>query len=132
MKYLLDTNVLIAMFKGDKDIRNTIMRVNPEECVISDLTLGELLVGAYKKKMPKFVEQVEMARQKFPTLPITIDVIDKYAQTRALLESQGLKLDTIDLLIGSTALFHDITVVTHNTKHFARIPEVKVEDWETE
>lgn len=120
------------MFKGDKDIRNTIMRVNPEECVISDLTLGELLVGAYKKKMPKFVEQVEMARQKFPTLPITIDVIDKYAQTRALLESQGLKLDTIDLLIGSTALFHDITVVTHNTKHFARIPEVKVEDWETE
>lgn len=132
MKYLLDTNVLIAMFKGDKDIRNTIMRVNPEKCVISDLTLGELLVGAYKKKMQKQVEQVEMARQKFSTLPITIEVIDKYAQTRALLESQGLKLDTIDLLIGSTALLHDITIVTHNTKHFARIPGIKIEDWETE
>lgn len=120
------------MFKGDKDIRNTIMSVNPEKCVISELTLGELLVGAYKKKMQKQVEQVEMARQKFSTFPITIEVIDKYAQTRALLESQGLKLDTIDLLIGSTALIHDITIVTHNTKHFARIPGLRIEDWETE
>lgn len=71
------------MFKGNKDIRNTIMRVNPQECAISDLT-------------------------------------------------KGLKLDTIDLLIGSTALLHDVTIVTHNTKHFARIPGLKIEDWETE
>ena len=36
---------------------------------------------------------------------------------------------SIDLMIASTALVHDLTLVTHNTSHFARIPGLRLADW---
>ena len=35
----------------------------------------------------------------------------------------------MDLFIAATALEHDYTLVTHNTRHFSRIPGLKLEDW---
>lgn len=59
------------------------------------------------------------------------NVIDCYARLRAQLELSGIRIDDIDLLIASTAIFYDLTIVTHNTKHFIRIPGLKIEDWES-
>ncbi len=42
---------------------------------------------------------------------------------------QGVSYASIDLLIAATALVHDLTLVTHNTKDFARIPDLRIEDW---
>jgi len=36
---------------------------------------------------------------------------------------------TIDLMIASVALVHDLTLVTHNTAHFAHVPDLRLEDW---
>ena len=34
-----------------------------------------------------------------------------------------------DMLIAAIAMAHNLIVVTHNTKHFGRIPGLKIEDW---
>ncbi len=130
MKYLLDTNVLIAMYKGNTTIRKAIMSANPSQCVVSDLTIGELLVGAYKGGNRRQWEQVTETKRKFISIPLSADVIDLYAKIRAKLELQGVRLDSMDLLLGCTALYYGLTIITHNTKHFARIPDLKLEDWE--
>jgi tRNA(fMet)-specific endonuclease VapC len=47
----------------------------------------------------------------------------------AYLHASGKIIDVEDVLIGATALSNDLTVVTNNIKHFARIPNLQVEDW---
>jgi predicted nucleic acid-binding protein len=34
-------------------------------------------------------------------------------------------------MIAATALVHDLTLVTHNTKHFTPIPDLRLDDWLT-
>lgn len=46
------------------------------------------------------------------------------------LERKGMRIDDFDLLIGATALKNSLTLVTHNIKHFKRIPGLPIEDWE--
>ncbi len=106
------------------------MQVDPSNCIVCELTIGELLIGAYKGGDKRQWAQVETTKKKFKLLPVTYGIIDLYARNRAIVESQGKKIDQIDLLIGSTAVFHNLTIVTHNTKHFERIPNIKIEDWE--
>ncbi|HEX8350860.1 MAG TPA: hypothetical protein VF598_12930 [Hymenobacter sp.] len=38
-------------------------------------------------------------------------------------------MDSFDLLIGGTALTHGLTLVTHNTRHFADMPGILLKDW---
>lgn len=130
MKYLLDTNVLISLFKNRYGIRDAILAVGRKQCVISTLTIGELLVGAYKGKDPRQKHEVEKTKELFFTIPVSEAIIDVYAKIRATLELQGVRIDDIDLLIASTAIYHDLIVVTHNVKHFDRIPGLRVTDWE--
>lgn len=41
----------------------------------------------------------------------------------------GSSLDSVDLMIAAVALEHDLTLVTHNVKHFAPVPGLRIEDW---
>lgn len=130
MKYLLDTNVLIAMFRKQHAIREQILKMGIENCVVSEVTLAELKVGAYKTNDPRQWHEVNETSRSFTIINITSDDFDLYARNRALLENQGTKIDSLDLLIGCSAVNNNLIVVTHNTKHFARIPNLTIDDWE--
>jgi len=47
----------------------------------------------------------------------------------AYLRRLGTPLDDMDLLIAGIAIENDMTLVTHNMKHFSRIPGLKLQDW---
>ena len=66
--------------------------------------------------------------QKFQIefFPVTQSIIKRYVPLKVTLEQQGQKLDEFDLLIAATALSHNLTLVTHNKKHFSRIPDLKM------
>ena len=129
MKYLLDTNVLIAMFRGRQTIREAILKAGFSECGVSEISVAELLVGAYKNGYEKHVHEVRFVKNQFSVIPIS-DSVEKYARIRAQLEADGVRLDNFDLLIAATAITEGMTLVTHNTKHFERIPRLNVRDWE--
>jgi len=131
MKYLLDTNVLIAMFRNHHGIREQILKAGIANCYISELTIAELKVGAYKTGSSRQWREVHETERSFNILPVSSDDLDLYAHNRAILESQGNKIDQIDLIIGSSAIQNDMVLVTHNNKHFERIPHIHLEDWET-
>lgn len=130
MKYLLDTNVLVAMFRKQHGIRESILRAGVDNCFVSEATLAELKVGAYKTNDPRQWREVKETSEAFAIVPITATDFDLYARNRALLESQGIKIDSFDLLIGGSAVNNGFTIVTHNKKHFARIPNLQIVDWE--
>lgn len=130
MKFLLDTNVLIAMFRKQHGIREHMLQAGIDNCLISEVTLPELKVGAYKTNDPRQWREVKETSEAFTILPITATDFDLYARNRALLETLGTKIDSFDLLIGSSAVNNGLIIVTHNKKHFARIPNLQIVDWE--
>jgi tRNA(fMet)-specific endonuclease VapC len=56
-------------------------------------------------------------------------VLDQAAELYAELRTHGQLIEDADLLITSIALIPDMTLVTHNTAHFVRIPSLQVDDW---
>ena len=53
----------------------------------------------------------------------------RFGKERANLLDQGIQVPSTDMFIASTALHYNFTVVTHNTKHFQRVPGLRIEDW---
>lgn len=124
--YLIDTDILIALIRGKVAIQERMIQVGLANCVLSEISLAELYVGVYKGTRRESL--VTFLEEKFKTLPIT-PALKVYAQIRARLELRGERLEDTNTFIAATALVNDYTLVTHNTRHFSRIPGLKLEDW---
>jgi tRNA(fMet)-specific endonuclease VapC len=128
-QYLLDTNICIYYIKGLHDLKSKFEEVGPENCFISEITLAELKFGVAKsqakKKNQKALDNFLSGIQILPIFP----ALDIYAAEKARLQVSGKIIDDFDLLIGSTAVSFDLTMVTNNTSHFNRLNEIKLEDW---
>ena len=102
--------------------------VGISNCFISELTLGELYFGAFKSEKKKHFDDVIEILKLFEQVPISY-CLREYGDIRWQLERSGQKLDSMDLLIGATALHGGFVLVTGNVKHFERIPNITIENW---
>ncbi|MBK9013743.1 MAG: type II toxin-antitoxin system VapC family toxin [Saprospiraceae bacterium] len=131
-KYLLDTNICIFYFKDKHDIEAKIKAAGVENVFISEITIAELKFGVANTEDPTKREKNREAVINFQNaaniIPI-ISVLDIYASERARLKNLGKSVDDFDLLIGSTALTHDLVMVTNNVKHLERLKGILIEDW---
>ena len=126
--YLLDTCVCIALIKQVPSVVEHIRKVGVSECKISDLTIGELYFGAFKSGRKEHFDDVIEIDKLFEQYPTTYSMRE-YGDVRWQLERMGKRIDSVDLLIGVTALHEDLTLVTGNVKHFERIPGLRIENW---
>ncbi len=128
-KFLLDTNICIYFIKGQFDLHKKITAVGEENCLLSEITIAELKYGvensAQKEKNRKIIEAFV---SKFDILPI-FPVLDIYAKEKARLKTRGSMLDDFDLLIGTTAIFNNLALVTKNVSDFDRLDGIVIEDW---
>lgn len=131
MKYLLDTNICIALLKNsDLGIVKKLKSITPDQVVICSIVKAELLYGARKSQsveknmslLSKFFDQLE-------SLPFDDGATDFYGTQRSILEKSGTPIGNADLMIASIALAHDLTVVTRNHKEFIRVQNLRVEVW---
>lgn len=128
-KYLLDTNICIFFFKGKHQLSEKIESIGLDNCYISEITLAELRYGAENSNNPlKHHQIVEEFQEKIQIIPI-FNSIDVYAKEKARLRKLGNLIDDFDLLIGATAIFNDLILVTNNLKHFNRLNQLIIEDW---
>ena len=75
------------------------------------------------------IEQFLEFRLFNEVLPITLKSASIAATHYAYIRRLGTPLDDMDLLIAGIAIENDMTLVTHNMKHFSRIPGLKLQDW---
>ncbi|OGV97373.1 hypothetical protein A2W24_06620 [Microgenomates group bacterium RBG_16_45_19] len=126
MKYLLNTNVLVNLLRGNSSPDPLIF---PAGAAISIITYAELLAGAHKSlNPPKNLKLIESLIQDLvlQVLPLDQNVIATYAPLRVELEKQGQRLEDFDLLIAATAITHHLILVTANTKHFSIITQLRL------
>jgi tRNA(fMet)-specific endonuclease VapC len=133
------------MYCFDTDVLSTTMRRDPPLALIRRLaalpaaqqhttaiTVGELLYGVAKTPRADLVGRVRtLLESAITVLPFDAAAAAAYATLRTGLERAGSPLDDPDLRIASIALARELTLVTGNGRHFARVPGLHVEDWLT-
>lgn len=128
-QYLLDTNICIFFLRGMYGIPDRLAKIGRKNCHISEITVGELLYGAAcSANQKKHLKQINELISLLNIEPI-YTVLPVYAEVKACLRKQGALIDDFDLLIGATALRHNMTLITDNVKHLSRIPDVSIENW---
>ncbi len=131
-KYLLDTNICVYFFNGKFNLREKIDNVGFENCCVSEITIAELKYGVAKSKYKeKNLKTLEAFQSKIDILPI-FPALDIYANEKTRLKTKGRIIDDFDLLIGATAIFNNLTLVTKNVKDFDRLNKIVIEDWTIE
>ena len=129
MGYLLDTCIVIEMLKGSDSIQGKVSEVGLDKCFTCDIVLAELFVGPFKSQNPRHLTRAQWVERRFISLPFR-ESFKTYARIRAHLEGTGQRLDNMDMLIASIAIDNDLTLATRSSKHFDRIPGLKIEVWE--
>ena len=127
VKYLLDTDHVIDLFRGNGILERWIAEEGVESFAISEISLAEMSVYAAKSKLEKHRRQIAFLEKYFSILPFHAH--EEYGTIRAALEKQGKRLDDMDILIAATAVRESVTLLTENKKHFSRIPNLKTETW---
>ncbi|MBP5478840.1 MAG: PIN domain-containing protein [Bacteroidaceae bacterium] len=128
-KFLLDTCTCISMLRNEGFVRETLRRVGVKNCYISEITVAELYFGVAKAENKKRkLEDIEKIQKLFRVIP-AYSSFKEYGEIRFTLEHSGMRVDQFDLLIGATALHHQMTLVTSNIKHFNRIQGINIENW---
>ena len=97
---------------------------------ISSITLAELEFGAARSSR---ASQARQALAEF-LLPLEVAPFDEpaaraYGGVRETLEKKGRPIGPLDTLIAAHALGLDAVLVTNNTREFARVPGLALEDW---
>lgn len=128
-QYLLDTNICVYFFNGQFNLRNKFREVGFENCLVSEITIAELKYGVAKStKKDQNLATLNAFLAQIQILPI-FPALDIYAQEKARLKTKGSILDDFDLLIGATAIYNGLILVTRNTSDFERLEGIVMEDW---
>ncbi len=105
--------------------------IKPEDIAVCSVVKFELFYGAMKSGNPL----KNLARQQefvdfFVSLPLDDLAAKKAGEIRSHLAAWGTPIDPYDLLIAAIAIVNNLTLVTHNTREFERVSELRVEDSE--
>lgn len=129
MKYLLDTNVIIDLLKGNKKVIENLQNTMLCECCISDITVFELYYGAYRSRNPSSaITEIDKLISAITVLDTT-NSMKEAARQKAALAEKGALIEDFDLIIGASAITNGLTLVTGNTKHLGRLAGLSMENW---
>jgi predicted nucleic acid-binding protein len=127
MSYLVDTDWVVEYLKGREPAATLLPQLRHDGLAISLITFGEVYEGIYSGRDPKHQEEVFLRfLRRAQVLSLHRPILRRFAHIRGVLRAQGQLIGDLDLLIGATALHHDLTLLTHNTRHFSRIPDLKL------
>ena len=131
MRLLLDTNICIyAMKHKPASVLRKLQTMSPDDVGVSIITAAELWYGAKKSLHPERNRSLMTTfLAEFQVLPFNEPAAEHYSSIRTHLEQVGQVIGELDMLIAGQARCLDLTLVTHNTREFERVPNLHIEDW---
>ena len=130
-RYLLDTDTAIEVFRGRNARVVSALAASPRQDVaLSVVTVAEMVFGAHRSADPvRSLELLTRFCSAFEILSLTRAGAEIAGRARAHLETAGQRIGPHDVLIAGIALAEVRVLVTHNTREFRRVPDLKFEDW---
>jgi tRNA(fMet)-specific endonuclease VapC len=131
MRFLLDANAVIALLNDAASrAAQHARRQRPSDMAISAIVTHELFYGAFKShRVMQNVAAIDALQ--FAVLEFDREDARRAGEIRALLASQGSLIGPYDILIAGQAVARNMILVTNNTSEFARVPGLRIEDWQT-
>ncbi|QTA79218.1 PIN domain-containing protein [Desulfonema limicola] len=131
--YLFDTDVItnILKKKPSQTLLNRLKNIRQEDQFITVITVAEIVYGAEKSRQPEYhLKNLEaILLPAVSVLDFDIKAAYIAGNIRAGLEKAGMRLAWADIQIAAIAMSHEITLITGNIKHFARVAGLKIENW---
>lgn len=131
MNYVLDTDICVYILRGrERQLLRRLQSVPANDIAISTITKAEMYSGAARSTQAthSLAAQVNLFL-RYASLPFDDAAAYAYGRIDGLLKSRGLSIGPLDTQIAAIALSRDLTLVTHNTRHFRRVPDLMIEDW---
>ncbi len=125
---ILDSDHCIALLRMRLSLRDH--AAPDEEIAVTATSVAELTHGAHRSlRSTENLASIDVLLATFTILPFDEDSARVFGSLKAQLEIAGHPLDDTDIQIASIALAQGLTLVTHNQRHFSRVPVLQLEDW---
>jgi len=127
--YMLDTDTSSYVLKTKSRKLGEKFNAETGRIVLSEIVLAELRFGAdnHQNRTSEIHELIDDFVSRLEVIPWAASQV--YGKLRAHLHHKGTPIGNLDTLIAAHALQQDLTLVTNNTKHFSRVPDLKIENW---
>ena len=126
-RYLLDTNIVIALLEGEREVVSKLERAS--DVFIPVVVMGELLFGAARSGRPaENAAKVERLAAGQSILPCDLDVARVYGGVKQRLREKGRPIPENDVWIAATAIRHELLLVTRD-QHFGDVEGLTVTAW---
>jgi len=128
--YVLDTHICIYVINArPSGVLARFRQQRLGEIGVSSVTAAELAFGVAKSGSERNRQALEMFLAPLEVLPFDAAAIWHYADLRAALERQGQPIGALDTMITAHSLALNAILVTNNTREFARVPGLRLENW---
>jgi tRNA(fMet)-specific endonuclease VapC len=131
MQFLLNTCVVSDFAQGRPQVLARVKAASPGDLAASAITAMEVAYGLLLN--PGLARRLKPIMDAFfgaiRLLPYDHNAAQATAKVRASLKKRGRPIGAYDVLIAGTALAHDLTLVTSNTREFNRVDGLRIEDW---
>ena len=127
VSYLIDTDWIIHYLNGNKEIVEKIKSLERGILATSVVSLAELYEGVYYSTNPEGNEKaLEDFLSGISILGIEDDVCKVFGRERGRLRQAKKMIGDFDLLIASTCLYHRLTLLTNNQRHYEMVDGLSI------
>jgi len=130
VNYCLDTNVVIAIIRGDLQLKNKLENLKTsQDFFVSTIALCELYKGAYlSNEIQKNLDIIKEFCEEINLLTLNEESCQEFGKQFQLLQKKGKLTQEMDLMIAAICIINNATLITRNKKHYEHLP-VHLEVW---
>ena len=130
MRFMLDTNLCLYAIKHRPPEVIAALRAHESAGLgLSSITVAELYFGVAKSGSARNLSALEQFLAPLELADFDRSAAAAYGPLRAALEAAGTSIGPLDTQIAAHALALGATLVSNNTREFARVPGLRLENW---
>lgn len=129
MRYLLDTDTVSLIVRGEGSVEEHFRRLRPSDVCTSSIVVGEIELGLARRSSRTLRRVTNRLFEILAVAPYDGDAAKRYGKLAASLLERGTPIGVEDTMVAAHALSLGLALVTHNTRHFSRVRGLKLEDW---
>jgi tRNA(fMet)-specific endonuclease VapC len=136
VKYVLDTNVVSLLMKGDPNVIGRLKAVSRADVCMPQPVVAEIAYGIQRlsrsKRKDALASRFALLKSEIRRVAWSDEISEAFGAIKSGLERKGERIEDFDAAVAAHALAEGCVLVTANLKHTTRVPGLQVEDWSEE
>jgi tRNA(fMet)-specific endonuclease VapC len=129
VRFLLDTDTISFALRGQGGVADELRRRPPSQVCTSAVVVGELELGVARRGSRKLRRELDALYSGLEVLAYDTEAARRYGRLAAALLDDGVPIGAEDTMVAAHALSRGLVLVTHNRRHFERVPGLRLDDW---